>query len=299
MNQPNPLPRFDPKKVLWILATGSVILAALLVWVSFAQPLSTVGLDWNFVASSALNLIASLGAATAGILVTRQFSTDENPHRIWLSFTLGLWCWVAGQAYVFLFDITGLPYPEGLGVTDLLWVSGYIFLGLSLYFQLSLVYSKRKGWNLYLYLALVAIALLAAAALTNLAVRSGLGEGTHWFALFVTVIYPVFDLAEGSAAVWLSLLFGRGQWSRPWWGVIMFTLSDAIDTFYWMGGYDKIPLLAQNALDFVSSFVSFAGYVVIGLGLLANYYILRYGHASGLVKNNNAITPPTITPTNP
>jgi hypothetical protein len=266
---------------------------ALLVWVSLAHPLSTTSLDWNYLASSSLNLLASIGAATAGILVTRQFGTSENPHRIWLSFTTGLWCWVAGQAIVFFIDITSLPYPEDLSIIDLLWVLGYVALGLSLYYQVALLYRLGKEKRLPVYLSLLGIALPATVLLTNIVIRAGLGGETLWIVVFVAMLYPVFDLAEGSGAIWLSLLFGRGQWSRPWWGMILFALADGIDTFYWVGGYDLISLTAQNVLNFLSSIFSFGGYLVIGFTLLMNYFILRYGHASGLLKTPQVPAPPS------
>jgi hypothetical protein len=125
---------------------------------------------------------------------------------------------------------------------------------------------------------------LVTAGLTNFAEKSGLGAGYTWIILFVTVLYPVFDLTEGTTAIWLSILFGRGQWSRPWWGLILFALADSIDTFYWLGGYDYIPVTAQSVLNFISVAAYPASYMVAGLALLSNYFILRYGEDSGLLK---------------
>ncbi|MBK9207601.1 MAG: hypothetical protein IPL71_04575 [Anaerolineales bacterium] len=85
-----------------------------------------------------------------------------------------------------------------------------------------------------------------------LAERAGLGEGSVWIILFVTLLSYVFDLAEGATAIWLSFLFGRGQWSRPWWGLILFALADGVDTFDWLGGYDLIPVWAQDTLNFIA-----------------------------------------------
>ena len=114
--------------------------------------------------------------------------------------------------------------------------------------------------------------------------KPGLGEGYAWIILFITMLYPVFDLTEGATAIWLSFLFGRGQWSRPWWGLILFALADSIDTFYWLGGYSLIPVAAQNTLNFISMVAYPASYMVMGLALLSNYFILRYGEDSGLLK---------------
>jgi hypothetical protein len=160
---------------------------------------------------------------------------------------------------------------------------GYFFLGLSLYYQLRLVYGGNKGRR-RLYLGIVALALMVAAGLATLAAKSGLGQGFAWIILFITMLYPVFDLTEGATAIWLSFLFRRGQWSRPWWGLILFALADSIDTFYWLGGYGTIPIAAQNILNFISMVAYPASYMVAALALLSNYFILRYGEDSGLLK---------------
>lgn len=280
----HPLPRFAPKTVLRVIGFLSLLAVGLLTWVSVAQPLSNISLDWNYLASSSLNLLAATGAAIAGTFVTRQFGTKENPYRIWLIFTAGLWCWATGQGIVFAIDVTASPYPEGLSITDLLWVMGYVCMGISLYYQFVLLYNVGKRTRLPLYLLLILAALLAAAFLTNQAIHAGLGEASPWIVVFVGILYPVFDLAQGSGAIWLSLLFGRGQWSRPWWGMILFALADGIDTFNWVGGYELLSSQAQGVLDFLSSTFSFGGYLVIGFALTMNYFILRYGHASGLLK---------------
>mgnify|MGYP001164701983 CR=1 FL=1 len=285
INTPNPTPRFAPITVLWVIGLLSAAAIVLLSWVSLANPFPTDTLDWNYLASSSLNLAAATGAAIAGTFVTRQFERNENPHRVWLSFTVGLWCWVLGQAIVFALDVTASPYPEGLSVIDLLWLLGYVALGLALYHQIVLLFSPGNDRRLPLFLVLVTGALGATALLTQLAIGAGLGQASHWTVVFMTMIYPVFDLLEGSAAIWLSLAFGRGQWSRPWWGMILFALADGSDTFFWVGGYDLIPVSAQNALNFLSTIFSFGGYLVIGFTLLMNYFILRYGHASGLLKS--------------
>jgi hypothetical protein len=103
--------------------------------------------------------------------------------------------------------------------------------------------------------------------------------------LFITVLYPVFDLTEGALAIRLSFLFRRGQWSRPWWGLILFALADSVNSFYWLGGYDLISVNTQSALDFISLVAYPASYMVAGLALLTNYFILYYGEGSGLMRS--------------
>jgi hypothetical protein len=292
MDTPETSPWLEPKKALWFIGICSVAAITLLAWVSTAQPLPFEPVDWNYLTSSTLNMLASLGAAIAGSMVTRQFGRDENPYRVWLIFTLGLWCWAIGQGVIFAIDVAGVPYPEGNSIIDLLWIMGYFFLGLSLYHQLALLYTPGREKRIPLYVFLVLVALLISVLVTNVARHAGLGLESTWGVAFVAMLYPVFDLAEGTGAIWLSLLFGRGQWSRPWWGMILFAIADGIDSFYWLGGYELIHPAVQNVFNFMSATFSFGGYLVIGFTLLTNYYILRYGHTSGLLKPPKISTPP-------
>ena len=279
--------RFSPIQILQIGAAGSVIILVLLVWVYYAEPLSQIlSPFWNDKIIDTLILTPAVGAAIAGTLVIRQFEKGETPYRIWQAFAIGLWFWVAGEISGMIYDVIywDVTYPD-FRLVDIFWLLGYFFLGLSLYYQLRLVYGAQNRKGRRLYLGLVALALLVTAGLTNFAAKAGLGVGSAWIILFISVLYPIFDLTEGAIAIWLSFLFGRGQWSRPWWGLILFALADSVNTFYWLGGYDFIPVMAQSSLDVISLVAYPASYMVAGLALLSNYFILRYGENSGLLKS--------------
>ena len=278
----------SPKKILQMCRAGSILLLILIIWVYYSEPFTEIlSPYWNYTIFNILILIPALGAAIAGILVMRQFETGEAPYRIWQAFTIGLWFWVAGEVSGLVYDAIYLdaPHPE-FSLIDACWLAGYFYLGLSLYYQIRLVYGAQNRKGRSLYLGLVATALLIAAGLTQLAAKAGLGGESAWIILFITVLYPVFDLTEGSIAIWLSFLFGRGQWSRPWWGMILFALADSANTFYWLGGYDFIPPAAQSAMDFISVAAYPASYMVAGLALLFNYFILQYGAESGLLETS-------------
>jgi len=292
MNNSDPKPRFTPHKALGVIGGFSLAAMAFLAWISIMQPLPFEPFDWNYLSSSALNFLASLIAGAAGIQVTRQFRRTENPHRIWLFFTLGIWFWAAGEMVVFLTGMSLLPYPENTSYLDALWIVGYILLGLSLYYQFNLLYSSNGKMRTILYVFILLAGLLVSGVLTSFIHQVGLGQEVSWIDDFVAMLYPVFDLTEGIAAIWLALLFGRGRWSRPWWGLILFAIADGVDSFYWLGGYDLIPLAVQNIFNFISATFSFGGYLMIGFTLLINYYILRYGPDSGLLKVSRMSVPP-------
>ncbi len=271
-----------PLRILQISTAGSLLLLMALAWVYFAVPIPDA--YWNDKAADILIIVASMGAALAGTSVARLFKFKEAPWRIWWAFTIGLWCWLAGEISGLVYDAiywdTGYP---SLTLIDLFWILGYMWLGLSLYYQYRLIYGQRDKRGTRYYAGLILLALLLTALLTNLAASAGLAEGYPWIILFITILYPVFDLAEGVGALRLSLLFGRGHWSRPWWGLILFALADSINSFYWLGGYSWLSPVMQTLFNVITNLAYPAGYLVAGLALLVNYYLIRDGKIAGLI----------------
>jgi hypothetical protein len=277
-----PLFQATPLRILQISTAGSLLLLMALGWIYFAVPIPDA--YWNDKAADILIILASIGAALAGIRVARLFKFEEAPWRIWWAFTIGLWCWLGGEISGLVYDaiywVTGYP---PLTLIDLFWILGYMWLGLSLYYQYRLIYGRQDKRGTRYYAGLILLALLLTALLTNLAASVGLAEGYPWIILFITVLYPVFDLAEGVGALRLSLLFGRGHWSRPWWGLILFALADSINSFYWLGGYAWLSPVMQTIFNVITNLAYPAGYLVAGLALLVNYYLIRDGEIAGLI----------------
>jgi hypothetical protein len=275
----------SPKQILWIGYGVSAILLGLLVWLYYAELRNATATFWSNKFLAYIILVPAIGSAIAGTLLVRQFEKGESPYRIWRAFSIGLWFWVAGELSSLIYEAIGLTaFSPEFHLVDVFWLLGYFFLGLSLYYQILLIYGIRNKKSIFLFLGMIVLAFLIAVGLTNLTIKAGQGEGNSWAFLFVTLLYPVLDLIEGATAIWLSLLFRRGRWSRPWWGLILFALTDGIDAFYWSGGYGFIPMMAQNTLDFISLVTYPSSYMVAGLALLSNYFILHYAEDSGLLK---------------
>ena len=273
----------SPKQLLMGGVLTAFALLAVLSWQYFVALQNDIDAFWDGQFFNYITLVPALGAALAGSLVTRQFTKGERPYRIWMAFSLGMWFWFVGEISVIVFDFfpSGIVSPD-FQLVDVFWLLGYFSLGLSLTLQLFSAYGVQQRRGLYIYAGMVVFAVLLASLLTEI-VRKGESEDS-WSFLFVTLLYPVLDVLAGGTAIWLSLLFGRGRWSRPWWGLILFAITDAIDAFYWSGGYDLVSAAAQNTLDFISLVTYPASYMTAGLALLENYFILRYGIDSGLLK---------------
>jgi hypothetical protein len=256
---------------------------ALFVWVYFAEPIEKYApipnADYvNNKVVDALIMFPAVVTAVLGIGLTRQFQPSEPPYRIWLTFTLGWWCWVGGELLGVVYDYFywGVDYPE-ITFIDLAWTLGYIFFGLALYFQFHLIYRHKEDAKLILYLGFIALGLLLTFGLTQGALAAGLGQGTSWFGVYLSIIYPVFDLFIGGAALWLFFLFQRGYLGRPWWGLIAFAVADSVSIYSWLGGFDKTPQAVYDIIDLLSNMSYMAGYMITALAFYTAIEHIRYG----------------------
>ncbi len=223
---------------------------------------------WNTLAVDFLNILAALAAALSGTLLIRQFQPDEKPHLIWLCFILGWWSWLLGEIASTGYDLLKITAGD-ISVYDLFWTLGYLCFGLALYFQYRHIYGSRKESEPGYFLLVVALTLLVTLGFTQIALWTGLGQGKSWFATYLVVFYPVCDVFIGIAALWLSFLFGRGSWGRPWWALVVFAAADSVDTFQWIGGNKLITDNVANFLNWTSGVVYAGGYLVAMLGFLS------------------------------
>jgi hypothetical protein len=263
--------------ILWSSAAFLVMLVVY-AYVYYYEPLSKPYSPYlNDKVLDTLTLIPAVMAAVLGIQISRQFEYHEPPFRTWLMFTIGWWWWVGGELSGFVYDVW---YPDAypdFTFIDICWLMGYFFFGLSLYYQFRLIYSAQKGRQSVLYLVFIGLGLAVTFGLTQLAIYAGLGEGTSWWIVYLSVLYPVFDLAEGGGALWLSFLFGRGALGRAWWGLIAFAVADSINIFFWLGGDKWVSDQAYYILDTFSSVVYVMGYMITALAFLAAYNLLQHG----------------------
>lgn len=255
---------------MWVAAFLSLVGLVVYGWVYYFEPFSEISKYVNDKIGDTFILVPAVAAATLGLLLTRHFKPSEPPFRIWLTFTLGWWFWVGGEllGYVYDYFYWDVAYPEFTWI-DFCWIGGYILFGLSLYYQFRLIYAGKKGHQTLQYLLLIALAALLAVGLTQWALAAGLGEGYSWAAVYVAVLYPVFDVVEGGAALWLFFLFGRGYLGRPWWGLIAFAFADSINIYSWMGGFDHTSETVYAAVDLFSALAYISGYIITALAFLS------------------------------
>jgi hypothetical protein len=263
--------------IIWSANIAAVMLV-IFAYVYYYEPLSErFSPYWNDKVLDILTLIPAVAAAWLGTLIVRQFEYNEPPFRIWLMFTIGWWCWVGGELSGFAYDIWYPDVYPDFTFIDICWLMGYFFFGLALYYQFRLIYNAKKGRQSALYLAYIGLGLAITSGLTQLAIYEGLGEGFSWWIVYLSVLYPVFDLVEGGAALWLSFLFRRGVLGRAWWGLIAFAIADSFNIFFWLGGDKWLSDQAYINLDTFSNVVYVLGYMLTAIAFLAAYNLIRYG----------------------
>lgn len=260
----SPKPLKLPRHIWWItIAVFTVMLAVFIPVYQFEPFKSDV---WNYNVIYFLDLFASLAAAGFGTLLTLQFARREPPRRVWMAFILGWWAWALGELLWIIYGFLVPEFPD-FSVMDVCWLIGYFFFGLSIYYQQRLIAGKKS--KSFRYFLIVGLVLLVGVGLTFLAQRTGLGKGIRWFFLYLSILYPVCDIAEGGFALRLSLLFGRGRLGRPWWGLIAFAVADTINIFFWMGGTQWLSDQAVNYLYLFSDVCYICGYMIVALGFLS------------------------------
>jgi hypothetical protein len=264
--------RFNRGLILFVAAIATAIILVY-DYLYYFWPLPDY---WNQLFMDLLTVLLAGAATTVGIFLTRQFDRGEAPRRVWFWFTVG-WCaWFTGELVGTGYDLLNISTYPDFTLFDACWIAGYFFFGLSLYNQYRLIYSGDKRYSASFYFAVVAIMLVITLGLTQLAIQAGLGEGKDWFAVYLAVLYPVCDVVEGIAAIWLSLLFGRGRWGRPWWSLIAFAVADSISILYWLGGLNNLPEKTQEYLNLFSDTAYNAGYVILLLSFLSLFLLLSH-----------------------
>jgi hypothetical protein len=282
----SPVPTRNLKTIMLPAFGICLAVLAVFVWLYHFTPISASFLNDELTYS--LYLVAALAAAVCGTLLAGQFEKGEPPRRVWLTFSLGWWAWALGELLdlVYNYIYYDTSYPE-FTILDACWVAGYFFFGLSLYYQFRLIYDRKKKLGTAYYLPVAALILLVTAGLTQLAIRSGLGSEWSWFGSYLAVFYPVCDLIQGLAALWLSILFGRGRWGRPWWALICFAIADSLSTWFWLGGDVNFSESTQNLFYLFSDTVYISGYLLAALAFLSNYLFHKYGSVQNPLPENH------------
>ncbi len=263
-----------PSRIFWITIGG----ASLILVIYTILHLLPVSADFQQNRDVGLSFLTALIAAIDTWLAIRiwlNFKSTEPPYGIWRAFALGLGAWTCAELIWTLYlHYYGSAMPE-ITPGDLFWMVGYIGLGTALvlqYRELIRVPSKRLLITLSLGAALF---LTLTFGITAVLINSP-GIETSWWGTFISVFYPLADLALALSALLLALTLSNAQWARPWLALFFFTISDLI--FTWLFTSNSYIYSGDSNLGTIITDVLYiASYLLLMLALLAQFLLLRYG----------------------
>ncbi len=225
-----------------------------------------------------LNLIptgAALVSAFNATRIWRQFAPTDTPLPVWRGFALGLWAWAVAEVFWTGYAMVYHEEMPSLTPADLFWAIGYLCFAAALYYQYRLVFHLRPGQHQRVLVGAVAAVLLVSAIATVLLRKTG-GVAESWLATFVATYYPFADVAIGAAALVLVGAFRRGLWARPWRGLLVFAVSDALYAWGTATGF-YVLYGVGNFFSLIVDTLYLLAYLFVAVACYAHLQLLRYG----------------------
>ncbi|MBV6395724.1 MAG: hypothetical protein HFACDABA_01305 [Anaerolineales bacterium] len=229
----------------------------------------------NDIVVSAMTVAASALAAAMSYLILRDHGRGAPPRAIWLYFTLALLGWFLGEALWMMAYFAGGEAAAEWGAADILWILSYFFFAASLYRQYNLIFrpEKRQAAS---FLVLAILATLLFAYLYGIWLG---GADKHNLSLlvFTNAFYVMGDIALSIGALVVARAFHSGALARPWYGLLLFSLSDLLYAQLDARSAYAWSVEQGNLLTTITDTTYFAAYLFIAFGCYLQVILLNYG----------------------
>jgi len=230
-------------------------------YVPFADP-------WNDIILNFLTALSAASAAGIASLIFFYYDKDDMPRIIWKYLMIACWLWFVGEAIWGYFAVTFGEVP--VGVVDWSWILGFIFFTLALYNQYSLLSPEKKDFYRNIAIAAWIVVLLIPLVFMYF-------SGSPDVKTYIDYFYPFADLAVGIAGILLIYTFQGGQLMRPWVGLVVFGITDFLYAWAEQTGVYAWSSEQGNLLTLAIDASYLAAYLILALGFLAHWVLLRYG----------------------
>ena len=204
----------------------------------------------------------------AATLNLSYYEKDESPRKVWKNLTIACWLWCAGEVFWGIYILILGEAP--MGIFDVCWMVGFIFFTLALYDQYSMVAPSKKILHRN-----VAIGAWIVALLLPLPVVFFTSNPT--FKTYLDYFYPFADLAVGIVGSLLIFTFRGGAMMRPWLGLVVFGITDFLYAWAEQTGVYAWSVENGNLLSLIVDSSYLAAYLILALGFIAQWTLLRYG----------------------
>ncbi len=257
-----------PAILLALLATFSGFLIVAYVYL---YQFSSLPVEQNNLFLNLISLIAPLLSAIFANSVFLRYRLSDKPRSTWLYmmifvilWTIAEFIWVA--CLIFTEDV---PMPS---LADAFWLTGFIFLTIALRKQEQLI-TRRL-----IPLTIVALLWFGVAALSFIFLW---GTGSPLtLGNYLEYFYAVADIAAGIVAVKLFWAFRGGLLARPWIGLFVLGVSDAI--YAWLIATDMYAMAQDsgNLISLIADTTYMAAYLFLAVGFYALYLVIKHGPES-------------------
>lgn len=222
--------------------------------------------EWNNILIYLADPISSLLAAVGVTAVLMCYNRSDKPFAVWWFFALGAWFWVAAESYYSYMSFVMGDAPS-VGPADWLWFIGYGLISLAMYYQYQLIQKISHG--ILKLIGIWVLLILLTTLLVLVIVPRGDVVGFVEFDNVIAYLYPVLDFAICLVSFRLYIVFGGGKLSRPWIGLLVLGISDAL----WAALVAYRP--DQSSIISDASYV--AAYLILAIGFLRQFLLMRLG----------------------
>jgi len=266
------------QRVLWLAVIISLIVALVYFVIYWYQPFSEF---WNQLLSNLFTQVVSLVGAIFAVMTWSRYDESDAPRSVWGNFAAGLCLWFAGEVTWGYINTTVGEVP--IGLQDVFWIVAYFFFGRALLRQYRIL-NQPSTRELWMRILLGSATLLVLTFAIYWVVIS-ISETQDVLGAVVNSFYPAADLTMALIALWLARNFSGGAFSRPWLGLLVFTISDFMYAWLEASGMYAWSLEQGNLLTAIADISYLIAYLVLALGVLYQWLFLKYGlRSSGDVR---------------
>jgi hypothetical protein len=255
----------QPRNLILAFAFSAILLVGMYI---YYYQFSTLPAEQNNLIVNMISLVAPLSSAIFATMVFLSFDRADKPRQVWKFMAIFVWVWTVAE---FIWTITltqtgDVPLPS---LADAFWLSGFFFLTIALHKQYQIVTQKTVtlGKILVIWAGVFVLSLLVTVAAR---VELNLGNYLEYF-------YAVADFAAGIVAIRIFIAFRGGLMSRPWIGLFVLGLSDAL--YAWLIASKMYATSAESGdpISLLADTSYMAAYLVLAIGFYATYLTIKHG----------------------
>lgn len=218
----------------------------------------------NFITTIAALLVAVIATA-----ITFHYQSEDFPRKVWFNLMVGCWLWCLAEAIwgIIAFNAGEVSTPS---IADAGWVGGFIFFTIAFYHQYAIIFPLQKKRIIAASIGAWVFAIFAPAIVLLIA-------QTFTWESYVNYYYPIADLSVGIAGIALVVAFQGGALMRPWFGLVIFGVSDLFYAWAEQTGLYAWSAENSNTLTLAIDSSYLAAYLILGMGFIGHWILINYG----------------------